>query len=100
MKRETMLWIGAILLFGAGDIATTMFGLQLNGIVESNPLARSAFSHSQILGMVGLKAAAFGILYTGYRIMPTGTRLWIPATLNVAGGAIIMWNLYIITLVL
>lgn len=90
------LWLLALLSYGLGDVATTVVGVHTPGVVETNPLARRAFAHSVVGGMVALKAAAFAGSYLLWRLAPRGCRLGVPLGLALSGVAVTGWNLLVL----
>lgn len=59
-RTFVLIFIGTILL-AAGDIATTHIGLQM-GLSEGNPIMRYMYSSYGVLGLVGFKTIAMGVM--------------------------------------
>lgn len=94
MNRTITIWLLAFALFIAGDIATTLLGLEL-GAVEANPLVTQRPTATNMLAAKALVVAvtAFGsqLLVKPYRHAP-------PASLAVLGALIVTWNTYIMVI--
>jgi hypothetical protein len=98
--ERPILWLGAIALFGVGDVLTTGIGLGLEGIREAGPLTSVVIERYGLFSMVVTKA---GILCGGYalwRVAPRPSRVGIPLGLTVLGIVVIGWNLSVIALVI
>lgn len=84
-------WVGAILLFGVGDIVTTFLGVGMFGGSESNPLLASAFAEVGLWTLVPLKVAAFGLAGAGYHLGKPYT-LPVPWVALFFGTVVVLWN--------
>jgi len=87
-------WALALVLFGLGDVTTTVVGLSL-GAIEANP----AVGEPTLLAMVVAKAAVFGLAFLVYRRSPVAT--WgAPLALALLGAGIVGWNLAVLGVLL
>jgi hypothetical protein len=93
-----VLWVVAVLWFGAGDVVTTTLGLGLPGVVERQPLAAWLFEVSPLGGMVALKAAVFGGCYALWRRAPEPYCVGVPLGLATVGLVVVAWNLHVLVL--
>jgi len=99
VSTGTVAWGVALVVFVAGDILTTTYGLQV-GVSESNPVPAMVMDAVGALpAMVGLKLLAVGILWAVYRRLDE--RYWpetIPMTLTAVGGVAVGINTWMIAL--
>jgi len=92
MTKELLLWIGALVFFGIGDMVTTAIGLSTLRVVEANPVyADVSYSH-----MLFMKFFTFSVFYLAYRYVPKDIRLGMPLGLSVLGIVVTVWNSYVI----
>ena len=94
---ERALWILVVLSL-LGDVLTTFAGLRL-GLVESNPVARSAIDGYGFLGMFALKGLAIAIGLVCRPLLPAAYRSIVPAGLAVPWTIAVCINLYVISTV-
>ena len=90
---ESVLWIGAILLYGGGDTVTTLWGLSREGVAETGPFVGPLIVRYGVSGLFvakGVSLAAFGL---AWYLLWKPTRVAVPAALLVVGGAVTVWNL-------
>lgn len=86
---ERELWalaVGAMVL----DVLLTLYGLE-QGLIETNPVARSALESAGAAGLYGLKLAAVGVGVVCLPLLPTQYRAIVPLALAVPslGAAVI-----------
>lgn len=92
LDAETTAWTAAVLLFGVGDIVTTLSGISY-GLPEANPLYATLFEVADPTAvLVGLKAIGFVALVALYRAVES-RRLVVPVGVAVMGGLITGLNL-------
>lgn len=63
VDADVAAWALALVLFGVGDVTTTVVGFRL-GAIEANPALAGG---PTVLAMVFAKAAVFGVAYLVYR---------------------------------
>lgn len=93
-------WGGAIVLFGAGDLVTTLLGLSY-GARERNPLpATLAAQVDSILLLaillVAWKLAVLAGCYVVFDRIDSPVRFGIPLGLAVVGVLVVGWNLRVL----
>jgi len=93
---EVALWVGALLLFGIGDVATTQAGLQLSDVEERHPLSEAVLGMGGSEGMVAVKAGVFAVAWAAYNRSPEEYRMGIPLGLVLLGAFIVANNLLVI----
>lgn len=89
------LWIGAVLFFGIGDVATTAVGLSV-GAIEAHPILGHVVEEYVLLAMVPLKAGAFALCYGVWCLSPPRLRVGVPLGLTLVGLIVTAWNLHVI----
>ncbi|ADB60053.1 hypothetical protein Htur_1161 [Haloterrigena turkmenica DSM 5511] len=95
---ERALWV-LVALSLLGDVLTTFAGLRL-GLVESNPVARSAIDGHGFVGMFALKGLAIAIGLVCRPLLPAAYRAIVPAGLAVPWTIAVCINLYAISTVM
>ena len=93
MKTEHAGWIGAISLFGVGDLATTIVGLTLFGVAEQHPAGIAILATLGFGGLILWKAAVVGLFAGVARYLPAPHRIGVPLGLSLLGGIVTIWNL-------
>jgi len=96
--QQSRLWVGALLLYGLGDLVTTIVGLSQQGIVEIGPVAGPVVETYGTLGLVVLKSGTLAASYGVWRFAPQPQRVGIPLGLVVVGLAVTSWNTIMIWL--
>ena len=88
------LWIGAILLYGVGDLVTTNLVLA-NGGRELNLVfaSMSRFFGGNIWGSIIVKIIVIGCLVAIYRLGVMKRHWVIPGILSLVGGGLVAGNL-------
>lgn len=86
-------WVAAVLLFGFGDVVTTVVGIELLGAVEGNALPAAALETWGIWVLVPFKLGALGAFALVYHYSPRLYRTGIPIGLAVLGAGVVGWNL-------
>jgi hypothetical protein len=94
--HRATLWVLGLLLFGAGDTVTTVVGLQSAHVVELGPLVGPVVAQFGLAGILSLKAAALGVCYTLYRLVPEPHDLGVPIGIVFLGGVVSTWNLSVL----
>ena len=99
---DAVLWILAVVLFVAGDWATTRYGLSQNGLVERNPLARRAMERLGVtLSLLLLKGSALLVAFAGYTYAAGAAstrsyRLLFPTVIVLVGATTTVYNLRVL----
>jgi len=94
--RDVQLWIAAILLYGVGDTATTLWGLSVGGIAEAGPIARPLIETYGPRALLLVKAMVFGAFYVAWVMLRTPGRIAVPLALALVGGVVTAWNLFVV----
>lgn len=97
--NSKIFWILGILLFGAGDIITTFFGIYIKNLGEINLIPSIILDKLGIQGLLLLKIITIYIFYILWRILPQKYRIGIPIGITITGTAIITHNLYILLII-
>lgn len=98
------LWIGATLVYGVGDLLTTLTILTVDlGIDESNLLIRHVFTNLGVWGIVAMKLAVFVVAVTISLVVAARWQDRVlyyapPIILIVLGGLATANNLYLLLL--
>jgi Mn2+/Fe2+ NRAMP family transporter len=90
-------WIVAVALFGAGDLALTLFGLVSARAVEAHPIAGRLVATYGVWVLVPVKIAVVGAFYGFYRATPREFRIGVPLGLSLLGAVVAGWNLYVLS---
>lgn len=96
--QEMLLWVGAVLFFGVGDMLTTIVGLQVFPVVESGPIAAYVLSEYGMSLLFPLKFGTFVLIGGMCAVVPRPHRVGGPLALVVLGMLVTAWNLAIITI--
>jgi len=91
-----VLWVGAVLFFGIGDLATTVVGLATPGVSEQSPIAALLIPRHGIGALAGLKLLVFGVYYLLWRFLPRPYAVVIPGVLTALGVLVTGWNLQVL----
>ena len=91
-RVERSLWIVALLLFGVGDLVTTVYFIVEAGAVETHPIGGPAIDLLGFWALVPLKAIAVVICYGLYRLAPREYAVGVPIGLILLGGYLSAWN--------
>jgi len=92
------LWVAALAWFGAGDLATTFYGMEVAGTSESVPITAAVIERWGHFGHAFLKVAVFCIAWVYYDELPDleelgeWYRLAIPLGFTIAGVALTLQN--------
>lgn len=95
--RDTQLWVAAVLLYGVGDTAATLWGLSTPNVAEGGPIAGPILAAFGPPGLLGLKLVVFGAFYLVWRFVRTPGRVALPLALAVTGVVVTGWNLLLIS---
>lgn len=90
--NDQHLWLAALVTFGAGDVITTGYGLQLQGVEEEQPASEAVLDATGTEGMVAVKAAVFLAAYLAYHNVPSEYRAGIPLGLALLGVLVVTNN--------
>lgn len=96
LERTTALWIGAVLLYGGGDTATTLVGLRTPHVAEAGPIVARFAGRAGIGGLFAVKIVSFAGFYLAWRVLPSPGRVGIPLALSIVGGFVTVWNLLVL----
>ncbi|ELY86431.1 DUF5658 family protein [Natrialba taiwanensis] len=94
---DRVLW-GLVVLTLVADLVTTLAGFQL-GLVESNPVARTAIDVSGLFGLLAVKASALAVALLCRLLLPMAYRSIIPACLAVFWLLAVVLNAWLILFV-
>lgn len=97
---RSRLWIGAVLFFAVGDVATTVVGLGFGPFVEAGPVVGPLIDRYGYAAMVALKVAMLGGCYVLYRLVPRPHSAGVPLGLATLGVLVTGWNLALMAVVL
>ena len=86
-------WTIAVLTFGVVDVASTIYFVATTPAVESHPLVAAAIEATGLWILIPWKAAAFGLFYAAYRIVPQSWAVGVPIGLALIGSVVSVWNL-------
>lgn len=87
------LWTVAVLLFGIGDLATTIYFIDIGIAVEANPIGASIIDYGYEW-LVVWKLLVLALFYGVYRVVPRRVDVGVPVGLLLVGGLITFWNTY------
>lgn len=90
-------WAAAVLLFGVGDVVTTVVGVETGRAAEASPVVAWLLEQYGPAVMVPLKLFTFGVFYLGWRLFPSPYRLGFPLGLTVVGALATGWNLVVLS---
>ena len=91
-RLELRLWGLALLLFGVGDLVTTVYFIAEFGAIETHPIGGPAIDALGFWALVPLKAIAFGVCYGLYRLSPREYAVGVPIGLILLGAYLSVWN--------
>ena len=91
-----LLWVGAIVFFGAGDVITTIFGLSFQPVAEVGPIVEIFIHEFGMIAIIFLKIGAFILGYLLWRVTPAPHNTGVPLGLSSLGVLVTGWNLIII----
>jgi len=98
MRRDTLAWILAGVLFIGGDLATTFIGIHFAGAQEAHPIGQ-ALLHEHPSLIVLAKVVVYSVAAVFARhFTPPRFRIWFPVALSAVGALLTTWNLYIIVI--
>ncbi|ELY68849.1 hypothetical protein [Natrinema versiforme] len=89
----TVCWALAILTYGIGDAATTVYLVATTPLVEGNPLVAAVIGCLGVWAVVPLKVVALVAFYGLSRVVPPDWRVGVPIGLVLVGGVVTTWNL-------
>jgi len=90
----SLLWGAAVTTFGVGDVLTTYYGLQQEGVHESHPLSEFVLGSGGAAGMVAMKLVVFAVaLYAARNVAPEEWAVGIPIGLTLLGTVVVANNL-------
>lgn len=94
--RDVQVWVVAILLYGIGDTATTLWGLSVGGVAEAGPVAKPLIEAYGPRALLLVKAVVFGSFYLVWVMLRTPGRIAVPLALALVGGVVTAWNLFLV----
>lgn len=94
--RDVQVWVVAILLYGIGDTATTLWGLSAGGVAEAGPVAKPLIEAYGPRALLLVKAVVFGSFYMVWVMLRTPGRIAVPLALALVGGVVTAWNLFLV----
>ena len=94
--RDVQVWVVAILLYGIGDTATTLWGLSVGGVAEAGPVAKPLIEAYGPRALLLVKAVVFGSFYFIWVMLRTPGRIAVPLALALVGGVVTAWNLFLV----
>lgn len=97
ISLETALWLFAIVLFGVGDLVTTIYFILEYGAVETHPIGALAIDQFGLWILIPWKGAALAGFYAFYRVVPKPYALGVPIGLALLGAFTSTWNTLIST---
>ncbi|GAB3669088.1 hypothetical protein [Halopiger thermotolerans] len=88
------LWLLAVLVYGVGDLVTTVVGTRTDGIVEGQPLTRAIFGERPSALRFGLfKVGVLLAFYGGSLLLPDDRfRALVPAAILGVGIGVVVHN--------
>jgi len=89
------LWALAVLLFGIGDVATTLYFIATTPAAEANPVVAAAIEAAGLWVLLPWKLITGALFYGLYRLTPREWRVGVPIGLVLVGGVVSVWNLYV-----
>lgn len=94
---ESTLWIGAIGLFGVGDLVTTLIGFSTGKVTEENSFASQIYQDFGAEGLILYKAAILAAALFVSLQFPSPYRLGVPIALIVVGAGAVWNNLRVLS---
>ena len=98
VDNEHILWSIAVLLYGAGDTSTTLWGFSTEGADEIGPLVGPLVDLYGISGLFIAKIVSLFVFVLIWYLLWKSTRVAVPLALIVVGGVVTVWNLYVVLL--
>lgn len=93
---STVLWWLAFTFFGVGDVLTTSAAVIYVPVDEGSPVVGELLRAHGIVGLVGLKVAAFAIAYVVWVVVGEPDNVGVPLALAVLGLGFTVWNLFVL----
>ncbi len=87
------MWLAAVLVFGVGDVVTTILGLRLATLAETGPVTAPLVAWLGPGVVFPVKTLTFAGCYVLWRLAPSPHRVGVPLGLVVLGGWVTGWNL-------
>lgn len=100
LRPELRLWLLVLCFFVLGDLLTTVVGLGMPGVVETNPVVVSALLEPSLSTMVALKLATLAGAVAVWTGVPRPHSLGVPLGLAALGVVATGWNLAIVVVAL
>ncbi len=97
-EHERRFWLAAIIWYGFGDTATTLFGLTYADVAEVGPIAAPMLETYGLLALLILKVAFFAAAGIAWYGISRPTRVGIPIAITIVGTAVTVWNAFVILL--
>lgn len=89
---QTPAWVAAFLLFGVGDVVTTVIGISMFGGTEANLLVAPLVEGVGLWVLVPLKALVLSAFGAAWYYGPDLHRAGIPYGLLFLGTVVFAWN--------
>lgn len=97
-RLDLHLWMVALLFFGIGDAATTIVGLNIEGIAEMSPVLAPFVRENHFVAILVAKSLLFALCYLIWRSIPGRHRIGVPLGLALVGVFVTGWNIGILLL--
>lgn len=94
VRSHRLAWIGAILTYGLTDLGTTLYYIHTGVGVEGNALVAPVLEATGLWILIPWKAAAIGLFYGLYRLVPDDMAIGVPIGLALLGAMLTVWNSY------
>jgi len=94
-RPRVQLWALAVLLFGIGDVATTLYFIATTPATEANPVVATVIGVAGLWVLVPWKVLTVALFYGLYRATPNEWQVGVPIGLVLVGGVVSVWNLYV-----
>lgn len=100
-NEDSALWTFAVLTFGIGDVATTLYFLGIAGNFEGSPIAAAVISELGLWALIPLKVVVILAFFALARLSPCPPADWtvdyrmgIPLGLAILGSVTTIWNVW------
>lgn len=95
-ELSTVLWWLAVTFFGVGDVLTTSAAVLYVPVDEGSPVVGELLRAHGIVGLIGLKVAAFAVAYAVWVVVGEPDNVGVPLALAVLGVGFTAWNLFVL----
>lgn len=97
-RHERAFWLAAIVWYGIGDTATTLFGLTHTDVAEIGPVAGPAIDGHGAVGLLAIKVVFFALAGLAWYVLSRPARVAIPVAITIVGTTVTVWNAVMILL--